>query len=584
MPYTFRDTDSAANNYVLPSEALKINGEYVEELFAEDLTLGATYQTLSVQGRELSAQEAADIEVGVRHGSFLSSRRFKPRELHITYKLEASSNEYFRQAFNKLNEILNVQDAQLIFADEPDKFFIGTVTEVDEIEPGRNAVVSEFVITCFDPFKYSVEEYEAEPNEDGEIIINYKGTVPAYPVLEADFYESETENDSNGDCGFVAFMNDRGAVLQFGDPEELDDRAEKVKKITSQTSVSTTTSRKSTLLVNEPFNALGDWRANQGFNSNSYPQVGSPVCSFFPSGDNKVLQAGSYGSTSLSQWHGPSATLTIPNNTGGARSPNCSFKAQIRFCAIYTAPTAQGIMVPTIAFSGALQCFLLESNGSYLCGFAIFKSKGSLDGVIRCYLRNHGVVKEWTGISVDWYSKYFGFSQNPKPNLYASITKTGGTFSFNIGGLSFSFTDNAFANTVVGKICFDFLQWANHPVTLGRIGVYDCQFTDTNMAYTVSTSTTTENITWLTNWVDQKNKFGTNDVLVADCSNGDIRIKSAKDAGASGLERADLGALGNQWEEFTLVPGTNQIGFSFSDWVTEEHAPTYKMRYREVFV
>jgi hypothetical protein len=72
------------------------------------------------------------------------------------------------------------------------------------------------------------------------------------------------------------------------------------------------------------------------------------------------------------------------------------------------------------------------------------------------------------------------------------------------------------------------------------------------------------------------NKFSASDVLEADCKSGKIYL--------NGVENASLGALGNDWEGFYLTPGLNQIGFSYSDWITAAYAPQIKVRYREVFL
>lgn len=74
-------------------------------------------------------------------------------------------------------------------------------------------------------------------------------------------------------------------------------------------------------------------------------------------------------------------------------------------------------------------------------------------------------------------------------------------------------------------------------------------------------------------WRDIPNKFSVNQVLTADCSNGEVMLQ--------GLPRQDLGALGNDWENFCLQPGMNQIQCIASDWATQ---PTYTMKYREVFL
>lgn len=77
-------------------------------------------------------------------------------------------------------------------------------------------------------------------------------------------------------------------------------------------------------------------------------------------------------------------------------------------------------------------------------------------------------------------------------------------------------------------------------------------------------------------WKDIPNKFSANDVIEADCKEGKIYL--------NGVESPAYGALGNDWEEFYLTNGLNQIGVSYSDWVTDEYAPKFKVRYREVFL
>lgn len=223
--YNFIDINEASEGSVLPSEALKLNGEYIENLIEG-------YRTLHVSGREALSPEIESYETGVRDGSKLQSKRYPARTIVVTYQLVAESSEAFREAFNKLGGILNVKDAELIFNDEQDKFYTGTPSAIGEIEPGRNAVVGEFELYCADPFKYSVIEYEAEPGlDDSSILIDYNGTYKSYPILEADFpSETEVADDGetsgtltgNGDCGYVAFFTEDEKIIQLGNPEEAD--------------------------------------------------------------------------------------------------------------------------------------------------------------------------------------------------------------------------------------------------------------------------------------------------------------------------------------------------------------------------
>lgn len=271
--YNFIDVTETPEGASLPSEALKINGEYIENLITG-------YRTLTVEGREALSPELATFETGIRDGSEMKGKRYPARTIRVTYQLRCGSNEEFRAAYNKLGAILDVEDAELIFDDEPDKFFVGTPAFIGEVTPGRNAVIGEFEILCLDPFKYSVAEYEAaaEPGESS-IILDYGGTYKSFPKLSAEFFketeasedgETVTELTGSGDCGYVAFFTEDEKIIQLGDPDEAD--------------LDTDAYPKSQTLVNQDFNsskawgsaAKSQWATNSGItSSNAVVQTGS---------------------------------------------------------------------------------------------------------------------------------------------------------------------------------------------------------------------------------------------------------------------------------------------------------------------
>lgn len=271
--YKFIDTTEALEGTSLPSEALKINGEYIENLIEG-------YRTLTVEGREALSPEITTNETGIRDGSTLKGKRYPARTIRITYQLITASSEDFRAAYNKLASILDVEDAELIFNDETDKFFIGTPSRIGEVSPGRNSVVGEFEILCLDPFKYSVMEYEAVPDVgEKSIIVDYNGTYKSYPKLEAEFCkeneasedgETVTELTGNGECGYVAFFNEKEKIIQIGDPDEVDGVVDK---------------KPSETLINHKFDtssswgnaAKSTWTVNSGITSSSaVVQAGTP--------------------------------------------------------------------------------------------------------------------------------------------------------------------------------------------------------------------------------------------------------------------------------------------------------------------
>ena len=242
--YKFIDTTEVSEGIVLPSEALQINGEYIENLIPG-------YRTLNVSGREALSPEVSTYETGVRDGSTIKGKRYPARILVITYQLIAESNEAFREAYNQLGKILDVENARLIFNDEQDKFYTGTPCTINSVTPGKNSVVGKYEIICTDPFKYSVFEHTAIAYGAKEVSILYDGTYDAYPILEADFYEeAEVADDGEtsaaltgaGDCGYVAFFDDKENIIQLGDPEEADieDGFEKSQTLMNQTFLSET--------------------------------------------------------------------------------------------------------------------------------------------------------------------------------------------------------------------------------------------------------------------------------------------------------------------------------------------------------
>lgn len=265
--YDFIDTiETASESASLPSEAMQINGQFIEHIIPG-------YRTLQVLGREALSSELSTYDVGSSDGSRLSNKRYPGRTITIVYQLIAESNEAFREAYNQLGGILNVEDAELIFNDETDKFFIGTPEEMGEVEGGKNSVISEFTIFCADPYKYSVAEYEIEPSLDDEnsFLIDYNGTHKSFPILEAEFL-NEDESDGaltgSGDCGFVAFFNEDEKIIQLGDPDEVDEE----------------TYAKSQTLVSQAFNKLtawnettqANWKTNEGrVSSDSWKQDGN---------------------------------------------------------------------------------------------------------------------------------------------------------------------------------------------------------------------------------------------------------------------------------------------------------------------
>lgn len=662
--YNFIDTTESWEGALLPSEALKINGEYIEELIPG-------YRTLSVKGREAHSTELSTYYIGIRDGSILKGRRLPERTITVKFQLMAESNEDYREAFNKLGGILNVQEAQLIFEDEPDKYFIGTPSGISNIEPGRNSVTGEFGILCADPLKYSLIEYEAEPSvEDSSILIDYKGTHTSYPTLEVDFYE-ETEGDTeltgHGDCGYVAFFNESEKIIQLGDPDEID---------------GTILETKSQTLINQTFNASGSWgtsaqglwSANSGVTIGDISQGGSlgmAVASYeqkavspaatsatiikaLSTADvphvNYTVVAKSSGRTASSvkltfaitaslaldrnyfgrgyvldasvyvggkwytvrlknstdYWRGRTGHTVNLNVTISGLSDTSTALSGIKFkvarndayisegpAGVLSEQACSNIPISAYAASVAETYFLapsgygtadgwhgptisrtIEGSDNFTLSFknkvaATMNQMGGFQAVVSA---SDGTVLAGVSMRKNEAGKYAAVSfwaNGEKLNAMAfdvsnfnettTIIKSGARITFKVGSYSKEFEIEAIRSTKATKLTIAFEQYGTSE-KIASNGIYWVKFNKDNCDV----------------FNNIPNKFSANDVLIADCKNGEIYLND--------VLTPSLGALGNDWEEFYLSPGLNQIGISFSDWVPAEYAPKIKIRYREAFL
>lgn len=682
MLYEFRDINEELTQQYIPKEALQINGELIE-------TQIEGYHTLYVQGREALSPEINTYEIGTKNGEIRKNKRYPARTITVGYQLIAESAEAFREAYNKLGGILNVDDAEIIFNDEPDKFFIGTPSEVSEIDPGLNSVKGEFKILCLDPLKYSVAEYEAEPLDDdkGTILVDYGGTYESFPILEADFYQETEGGDTaltgHGDCGYVAFFNEQEKIIQIGDPDEedgsnvyaksqtlinqtfesADDWGTAAKALWSQNTgkmlpsdgvaagsigmkiasyavpalpktttgtvlrkqtpagkprfhytvtlratgrtsnavtitatitaslgtdknyfgrglgvkasvyvggswhdiwVKTTSAYwkgRSAHTVSTTFTVTGltadqtaltgikfkAWRTDSLL-ANIAGIMPETSCSNMPISayvadvpETYFLGASSYGS-SEGKYHGPSITRTIPVDSAGVSgAADFTFTYKQKMCV--------GSGKNDSTQMGGFQALVISGSGSnkkILTGVRILKNKAGKKASLQFYVNDAKVET----VDLDISSTAVKTS---------SIVKSGSQVTFTIGDLKKVYTDTSIKETKATEITFRFEQYSSVNA-LAYNGIYWAKFIKDNCD----------------TWKNIPNKFSANDVLVADCNQGEIYLNDVRSP--------QLGALGNDWEGFVLRPGLNQIGVAYSSWVIDEYAPVLKVRYREAFL
>lgn len=540
--YKFVDTNEVSDGALLPSEAMKINGEYIENLIEG-------YRTLSVSGREALSPDVYSVTTGFRDGSRLQSKRYPERIIVVKYQLRAKDNKAFRDAYNTLGKILDVENAELIFNDENDKFFIGTPCIIGSVDPGKNMVVGEFEILCTDPFKYSVQEHEVVSNGT-EILIDYNGTYKSYPTLVSEFWkenevsedgESDVALSGHGDCGFVAFYNENEKIIQMGDPDEID--KEEVPK--SQTLMN------QTFLTNTAWGtgAKKLWTVNSGVPVPSISkQVGNVamLVSGEKAGDlvgTHFLACNSHGTAT--GWHGASITRQIGEDAAGdvgATDFLVSFKHKMSI--------GNGAN-DTIQY-GRFGLHLLDANNNHVMGVDICKYRSGKKATMTWYINGDSTAS--VDIDLSYGNKYLGHGATT-----SYMRKTGSEFVFNMAGHRTSYTRLGYKDLKATKVVASFAQYNDRrPLSFNglfwvRLEKHNC---DT--------------------WLNIPNKFSANDILEANCKTGEVLL--------NGTLSPELGALGNDWEGFCLTPGTNLIDTTYSSWVDDNYAPTFKVKYREVFL
>ena len=224
MIYQFRDTtDHSEVTPNLPTEAVSINGQYIE-------TVLDGYRTLYTKGRESLGAQLETYAVGTADGETYKYKRYPARTLTVGFQLVANNPQEFREKFTNLNNLLSLDEADFIFADEPDKFFSGIPIMDATVEAGVDSVKGEWKIYCAYPFKRSIEPVTLTM-EDAEVVgntatfaIEYNGARPARPVLRAKFAGARSggESSEDGDCGYIAFMDGSENIIQLGNPDVLD--------------------------------------------------------------------------------------------------------------------------------------------------------------------------------------------------------------------------------------------------------------------------------------------------------------------------------------------------------------------------
>lgn len=530
--------------YTLPTEAVSINGRYLERIIDG-------YRTLYVEGRESLGIELDTYSVGTADGVRLRNKRYPARELKVGFQLIAGTAEEFRQRFNQLNNILSIGEADFIFNDERDKFFSGYPVMDANIETGTNSVKGEWTIYCAYPFKRSLEPITLTSTDDATVsgnsatfTFNYGGVIPAKPVLRCEFASAKSGGDysEDGDCGYVAFLDADENIIQLGNPDVIDLDA----------------TNKNATLINSTFDALTGWTAN----GMSVASITDP------------------------QWNdGAGQTQSYAKGVGHLRR---TFTGALNF---------EWDMVHRLAVSAPSQTgtfkVLLKNGNTTVIGYTIEKTGSGTAGTVKYIINGATVGKDTIDLSL--YNPSFGYcNRTPvyitetyyvwvkkgrkrkkvkktrqvqkgweytQSNLNSGISRNGGVVTFSIGNLA----DRTFKRSDIDTATITSVSIE----TTGNLGTNAIR-----SASLISKKGVAFN--------QIPNVFTAGDIVEADCNDANVYLY--RKGSAIGHLEPQYGALGNDWENFEISVGTNVIRAVWSPWVNASYIPVIKIIFNEVFI
>ena len=558
--YGFIDTvqgATGATGSFLPTEAVKINGEYIEDLIEG-------YRTLYVSGRESLEKQLKQVTVGSADGDRLVGSRYPSRTLTVGFQLIAKDAGEFRDKFTNLNNLLSLEEADFVFADEPTMYFTGTPMMNASVAPGRNAVTGEYQIYCAYPFKRSVDLTTLSSNDQSGVVVdsnsatftfNYSGSRPSRPILRASFAAAKSGGDytEDGDCGDVAFLDDEENIIQLGNPEVIEQDPEKA----------------NATIINSEFSALTGW-------TSSNMSVSNITDTYWNNGGGQTMSFAK-----------PSGTAYLTRSVSDVVNFECNI--------------VQRLCVNATNQTGKFE-YLTMHDDKVLAGYKIEKTGSGTNATVS-YIVDDKVVGT-DSIDVSYYNTNFGYCKRTeimktvtykqKQVKYVKNKKTGKKKKKTVYVTKTKKVLDKYVYTQ-SNLKSGFVRDDNQVVfTIGNLpkrtykssGLTGQDIDGVVINYKGNFHTNALRSVKMVGksavFAEIPNVFTAGDVVEADCNDANVYVYRA--GAASGHIEPQYGALGNDWEDFEIKPGQNVIKAVWSDWVDPDYKPLIQIIFNEVYL
>lgn len=521
--YKFVDPNTSSEVVSLPPEALCYNGKYLENEIPG-------YRTLWVTGRELVEADIQEQKINGLDGSIYLNKRYSTRKITVGYQLLAESNKAFRDAFNKMNLLLSGEQVEISFADEIDKYFIGTKSESEIPNEGTNSIVSKFEIYCTDPFKYSktLKEFTPTVNEDGvlECTIKNEGSMSAN--VEYEVINSQAN-------GYLGIVSEYGA-MEFGKREEAD---------------------KELVNFNETLVTLDDFikaTDDVGGKDVMHPNYGTSgkltikkMC-----GDKDWLTFGTQG-TKKGSANGRLRTVTIPVDSNGNKGAT-NFYAYMRVL----------VWAQKMGQTGEMSVSFLTDDNTFICGYNWYKTDTSGNRAHFDMLWHKPNAKSSDALHAKGKTFSFISSHIKTENPFywdwgnIDIRKEGSKLTFYYNGNNYSYVIPEVENMVCTKIQIACKAW-------------DGRLNDKFMHWMGFDTFNFQKI-GVEKWQDVQNRYAKGSTIQIDGENAKIYV--------NGMPKQEDEIIGTKY--FKVPNGDTVVKFYPSSFVTTQ--PTIKVRIREAWL
>lgn len=398
----------------------------------------------------------------------------------------------------------------------------GTGASLDYSKPMMAITTTDVV----PPYVVSEEGYGDVVN-----VVN-NGTYKAYPTFNFTM---------NGENGLVAVLNDKGNVLQFGNPEDVDGTiATRMEMGVNQTFWGN--SLPSDIVVNTNFDSVYK-------NMNSNPETPNLVQgSFSMTLDPDAITPVFQGVGDIGVWHGPTFLLPITAPSTNDRTQN--FGTHIRF----------GFENYDKEQRGRIEYAINDENGSNAMTFIIRDSSRTANEIVLEMWYKHNRLNM---VSLDRRQFKNSFFE-------ASMERRGSQLIWRLAQIK---SLNKYDNVVIDKqYRFVWNLEENDTTKFTTVGAWMMRYSNT---YHVIMKVTDLKCKWYDTpyYTDIKNYFQDGDLVTIDVASRALLI--------NGVENTELNIVGNQWESFRVDLGSSTFQPIVSSWANK---PSVNVELRQTYL